>query len=172
MSHDLCEYNNSHAGMRRQSQALRLAIKQATNAKPVSQANKPQRFVFTPRRNFREGTASGRLTIGFERIRWRPISPRHIAGSDSRVLDMQTIKQLQRFYVDEVFRPQPPIPGSQGSETVSLPCETSAFDRGEYTKQIQRVFAEGSSPSTHTRSRFPLHPTPPGCGWSIHRGRR
>ena len=29
--------------MRRQSQALRLAIKQATNAKPVSQANKPQR---------------------------------------------------------------------------------------------------------------------------------
>src|SRR5262249_46236961 len=125
-------------------------------------------LVFTPRRNFREGTASGRLTIGFERIRWRPISPRHIAGSGSRVLDMQTIKQLQRFYVDEVFRPQPPIPGSQGSETVSLPCETSAFDRGEYTKQIQLVFVEGSSPSTHTRSRFPLHPTPPGCGWSIH----
>src|SRR5215475_7348243 len=29
--------------MRRQSQALRLAIKQATNAKPVSQANKPLR---------------------------------------------------------------------------------------------------------------------------------
>src|SRR5215471_8524420 len=29
--------------MRRQSQALRLAINQATNAKPVSQANKPQR---------------------------------------------------------------------------------------------------------------------------------
>src|SRR5262245_692762 len=43
MSYDLCEYNNSHPGMPRQSQALRLAIKQATNAKPVSQANKPQR---------------------------------------------------------------------------------------------------------------------------------
>jgi 5-methylcytosine-specific restriction endonuclease McrA len=43
MSYDLCEYNNSHPGMRCQSQALRLAIKQATNAKPVSQANKPQR---------------------------------------------------------------------------------------------------------------------------------
>jgi hypothetical protein len=43
MSYDLCEYNNSHPGMRRQSQALRLAIKQATNAKPVLQANKPQR---------------------------------------------------------------------------------------------------------------------------------
>src|SRR5215467_3596034 len=43
MSHDLCEYNHSHPGMRRQSQALRLAIKRATNAKPVSQANKPQR---------------------------------------------------------------------------------------------------------------------------------
>src|SRR5215510_15067750 len=43
MSYDLCEYHNSHPGMRRQSQALRLVIKQATNAKPVSQANKPQR---------------------------------------------------------------------------------------------------------------------------------
>src|SRR5215471_14150290 len=93
-------------------------------------------FVFTPRRNFRERTASGRLTIGFERIRWRPISPRHIAGSEVRVLDMQTIKQLQRFYVDEVFRPQPPIPGSQGSETVSLPCGTSAFDQRQYTTRV------------------------------------
>src|SRR5215468_7688863 len=43
MSYDLCEYNNSHPGMRRQSQALRLVIKQVTNAKLVSQANKPQR---------------------------------------------------------------------------------------------------------------------------------
>jgi hypothetical protein len=42
MSYDPCEYNNSHPGMRRQSPALRLTIKQATNAKPVSQANKPQ----------------------------------------------------------------------------------------------------------------------------------
>src|SRR5262244_1234325 len=32
MSYDLCEYNNSHPGMRRQSLALRLAIKQVTNA--------------------------------------------------------------------------------------------------------------------------------------------
>src|SRR5215831_1364471 len=31
--------------MRRQSQALRLAIKQATNAKPVSQTNKPQKII-------------------------------------------------------------------------------------------------------------------------------
>ena len=44
-SYDLCEYNNSHPGMPRQSQALRLAIKQATNAKPVSQANKPQKII-------------------------------------------------------------------------------------------------------------------------------
>src|SRR5262249_38333278 len=43
MSYDLCEYNYSHLGMRCQSQALRLAIKQAINAKLVSQANKPQR---------------------------------------------------------------------------------------------------------------------------------
>jgi hypothetical protein len=42
-SYDLCEFNNSHPRMRRQSQALRLAIKRATDAKPVSQANKPQR---------------------------------------------------------------------------------------------------------------------------------
>jgi hypothetical protein len=44
-SYDLCEYNDSHPGMRRQSQALRLVIKQATNAKPVSQANKPQQII-------------------------------------------------------------------------------------------------------------------------------
>src|SRR5262245_61427620 len=43
MSYDLCEYNNRRLGMRRQSQALRLVIKRATNAKPVSQANKPRR---------------------------------------------------------------------------------------------------------------------------------
>lgn len=36
---------NSHSGMRRQSRTLRLAIKQATNAKPVSQANKPQMII-------------------------------------------------------------------------------------------------------------------------------
>src|SRR5215475_3793003 len=126
-------------------------------------------FVFTPRRNFRERTASGRLTIGFERIRWRPISPRHIAGSDSRVLDMQTIKQLQRFYVDEVFRPQPLIPGSQGSETVSLPNGTSAFDQGQSTTRVNRKFVEVTSPSTHLRSRFTLHPSR-RFGWSIHRG--
>jgi hypothetical protein len=35
-SYDLCEYSDSHPGMPRQSQALRLAIKQVTNAKPVS----------------------------------------------------------------------------------------------------------------------------------------
>jgi hypothetical protein len=45
MSYDLCEYNNSHLGMPRQSQALRLVIKQAINAKLVSQANKPQKII-------------------------------------------------------------------------------------------------------------------------------
>src|SRR5215470_17931650 len=35
----------------------------------------------------------------------RPLSFPHIAGSDGRVLDMETIKQLQRFYMAEVFRP-------------------------------------------------------------------
>src|SRR5262245_44274284 len=43
MSYDLCEYNYRRPGMRRQSQALRFAIKQAINAKLVSHANKPQR---------------------------------------------------------------------------------------------------------------------------------
>src|SRR5262249_3371913 len=49
---------------------------------------------------------------------------------------MRTIKQLQRFYVVEVFRPQPPTPGSQGSETVSPPCGASAFNRGQYTTRV------------------------------------
>ena len=74
---------------------------------------------------------------------------------------MQTTKQLQRFYVVEVFRPQPPIPGSQGSETVSLPCGTSAFDRRQYTTRVNRARVEGTSPSTCARSRFPLHPSLP-----------
>src|SRR5215470_4353473 len=54
----------------------------------------------------------------------RPLSYRHIADSDSRVLDMETIKQLQRFYVAEVFRLQPLIPGSQppGREQLSAAC--------------------------------------------------
>src|SRR5688572_2751216 len=69
---------------------------------------------------------------------------------------MQTTKQLQRFYVVEVFRPQPLIAGSQGSETVSLPCGTSAFDRRQYTTRVNRARVEGTSPSTCARSRFPL----------------
>src|SRR5262245_45407614 len=72
---------------------------------------------------------------------------------------MQTTKQLQRFYVVEVFRAQPPIPGSQGSETVSLPCGTSAFDQRQYTTRVNRGRVEGTSPSTCARSRFPLHPS-------------
>ena len=99
----------------------------------------------------------------------RPISFRHIARSDSRVLDVHTTKQLQRFYVAEVFRPQPPIPGSQGSETVSLPCGTSAFDQRQYTTRVNRMFVEGTSHSTHMRSRFPLHPSW-RFGWGIHQG--
>src|SRR5215468_9288246 len=59
MSYDLCEYNNSHPGMRRQSQALRLAIKQATNAKLVSQANKPQRSL--SRRTLRNSDVASKL---------------------------------------------------------------------------------------------------------------
>ena len=74
---------------------------------------------------------------------------------------MQTTKQLQRFYVVEVFRLQPPIPGSQGSETVSLPYGTSAFDQRQYTKRVNRGRVEGTSPSTCARSRFPLHPSLP-----------
>src|SRR5262249_17282995 len=44
-----------------------------------------------------------------------PGSPRR---RSRRVFDMQTIKQLRRFYVAEVFQPQPPIAGSQRAETV------------------------------------------------------
>src|SRR5215467_6668785 len=74
---------------------------------------------------------------------------------------MRTTKRLQRFYVVEVFRPQPPIPGSQGSETVSLPYGTSAFDRRQYTTRVNSARVEGTSPSTCARSRFPLHPSLP-----------
>src|SRR5262245_17004871 len=64
---------------------------------------------------------------------------------------MQTTKQLQRFYVVEVFRPQPPIPSPQGSETVSLPRGTSAFDQQQYTTRVNRARVEGTSPSTCAR---------------------
>src|SRR5262245_54542382 len=82
---------------------------------------------------------------------------------------METIKQLQRFYVAEVFRLQPLIPGSQGSETISLPNGTSAFDQRQCTTRVNRKLVEGISRSTHLRSRFPLHPSW-RFGWSIHRG--
>src|SRR5499427_318170 len=126
-------------------------------------------FVFTPGRDFRERTASGPLDCRIRANPARPLSYRHIADSDGRVLDMETIKQLQRFYVAEVFRLQPLIPGSQGSETISLPNGTSAFDQRQCTTRVNRKFVEGISPSTHLRSRFPLHPSW-RFGWSIHRG--
>src|SRR4030095_17000407 len=117
-------------------------------------------FVFTPGTNFRERTAQGPLDYRIQANPARPISFQHIAESDSvRVLDMQTIKQLQRFYMVEVFRPQPPIPGSQGSETVSLPYGMSAFDRGQYITGVNRMLVEGTSPSIHIQSRLPLDPS-------------
>src|SRR5262245_12918001 len=67
MSYDLCEYNNSHLGMRRQSQALRLVIKQATNAKPVSQANKPQRSL--SRRTLRNSDVASKSKDFFVNMR-------------------------------------------------------------------------------------------------------
>src|SRR5262249_16307946 len=54
-------------------------------------------------------------------------------------------------YVVEVFQPQPPIAGPQRSETVSLPCGTSAFDRGQYTRRVHRMLIEGPSPSIRIR---------------------
>src|SRR5262249_12319240 len=74
---------------------------------------------------------------------------------------MQTTKQLRGFYAGEVFRLQLPITGSQGSETVSLPYGTSAFDRREYIRRVNRMLIEGPSPSIRIRSRFPLHPSLP-----------
>ena len=72
---------------------------------------------------------------------------------------MRTTKQLQRFYVVEVFQPQPLIPGSQGSETVSLPYGASAFDQAQYSTRDNRMLIEGQSPSIRIRSRIPLHPS-------------
>jgi hypothetical protein len=56
---------------------------------------------------------------------------------------MRTTKQLRGFYAGEVFRLQLPITGSQGSETVSLPYGTSAFDRREYIRRVNRMLIEG-----------------------------
>src|SRR5215475_9729937 len=67
MSYDLCEYNYSHLGMRRQSQALRLVIKQATNAKLVSQANKPQRSL--SRRTLRNSDVASKSKDFFVKMR-------------------------------------------------------------------------------------------------------
>jgi hypothetical protein len=67
MSYDLCEYNYSHPGMRRQSQALRLVIKQATNAKLVSQANKPQRSL--SRRTLRNSDVASKSKDFFVKMR-------------------------------------------------------------------------------------------------------
>src|SRR5262249_53770707 len=83
---------------------------------------------------------------------------------------MRTTKQLQRFYAVEVFRPQPPIPGSQGSESVSLPCGMSAFDRRQNTTRDNRLLIEETSPSIRMRSRNHAPSEPGGYGWSIHRG--
>ena len=67
MSYDLCEYNYSHLGMRCQSQALRLAIKQAINAKLVSQANKPQRSL--SRRTLRNSDVASKSKDFFVKMR-------------------------------------------------------------------------------------------------------
>src|SRR5262245_55578933 len=124
-------------------------------------------FVFTPGRLLPRTDCLGPVDCRIRENPARPIRFPHIAGSDSWVLDMRNTKQLQRFYVVEVFRPQPLIPGSQGSETVSLPCGTSAFDRRQYSIRDNRMLIEGASPSIRNRSRFPLHPNRSGYGWSI-----
>src|SRR5215470_1102082 len=62
-------------------------------------------FVFTPGRNFRERTASGRLTLGFRRIQ-RGLST---SGIDPEVIASgireSALEQLRRFYAVEVFQP-------------------------------------------------------------------
>src|SRR5215813_479654 len=84
---------------------------------------------------------------------------------------MRTTKRLQRFYVVEVFRPQPPIPGSQGSETVSLPYGTSAFDQRQYTTRVTVRASKGRALQlAHAVSTIFFSSKPTGFGWSIHRG--
>src|SRR6266542_1857582 len=90
---------------------------------------------------------------------------------------MQTTKQLQRFYVVEVFRPQPPIPGSQGSETVSLPCGASAFDRAQYTTRDNRMLIEAKEKSWSLHfTAMPVARSSPLWGgftqWNFKRGSR
>src|SRR5215472_5302736 len=85
-----------------------------------------------------------------------------------RVLDMQTIKQLRRFYVAEVFQPQPPIAGSQRAETVLSRWECLCSEM-LYTTSQPHTHRRGKPFNSHAVSiSSPTRPT--GCGWSIHRG--
>src|SRR5215472_5954072 len=107
-------------------------------------------------------------------IQANPVAAHHPPGYTQnqyrRVLDMRTIKRLRRFYVAEVFQPQPPIAGSQRAETVLSRWERFCSE-ALYTE---------SQPHTHRRDKpFNSHavsisspPKPAGYGWRIHQGFR
>jgi len=92
MSYDLCEYNNSHHGMLRQSHALWLAINQATNAKPVS--NETQEFHGISNRRY----CQSRHSEG--QICWQTHGP----NNDST----KTLFRFERLrHASEVFKANP-----------------------------------------------------------------
>src|SRR5262245_12121160 len=73
---------------------------------------------------------------------------------------MRTIKQLRRFYVAEVFQPQPPIAGSQRAETVFSQRECLC-SKALYTKNqphTHRFVAPGSLKPGRRRAAWRLNP--------------
>src|SRR5262249_51705195 len=103
----------------------------------------------------------------------RLISFRHIAESDSvEYLICGLPSNFGDFTQAKFSACNSRGAGSQGSETVSLPYGTSAFDRQEYIRRVNRMLIEGPSPSIRIRSRFPLHPSLPALdGVSIEEKR-
>src|SRR5262245_24099813 len=87
---------------------------------------------------------------------------------------MRTTKQLQRFYMVEVFRTQPLIPGSQGSETVSLPFTGRVpLTRSNIPEETTVCSSKGQALHfAYTVSTIFFTSKPGGYGWSIHRGEK
>src|SRR5215813_9855819 len=109
-------------------------------------------------------TASGPLDSW---IQANPVTAHQPPGSprkrSRRVLELRTIKQLRRFYVAEVFQPQPPIAGSQRAETVLSRWERLCSE-ALYTKSRPHTHRRGKPFNSHARS-ISSPSKPVGYGW-------
>ena len=85
--------------------------------------------------------------------------PGYTRMRQGRVLDIRNIKQLRRFYVAEVFQPQPPIAGSQRAETVLSQWERLCSET-LYTTSHPYAHRRGKPFNSHAVS-ISLHPSLP-----------